>query len=526
MIKWSFLLGLTSLIHPYLLAMVAAVCMADTIQRLMIHKDIRVLMGFACGISITLLVMWSAGYFMINGFTDSGGFTMYRMNLYSLINSYAKNPWSIMLPQYKPAGIYYEWEGFNYLGTGMILLSIWALFHLIKNIRRFLRPRFLPLFVMCMVLFLYAVSNRIAIGPYEIISYEIPGFFEFFTQAFRASGRFFWIISYLIYFISFYFIIKKLRRSLSITILAILLLLQVFDSQKPLLYLSREWFSRPPVFSSPLRSQKWREIAEPYDKIILVPPANKPENWKPLLDLAAMNNMAVNFGCFARVDGTRLKEARDAVSVSIINNRYNNKALYIFSDAELWVEAKRHYSGTDYHGIQDGIRFLAPGFFKTDMRMHNPAFQESVFPLNEAVFFRSMSEGSSFTLNGWASPEENGIWSDSREACLSFKIPEFTCQSLLLIIESYAFVNEQHCFQEIDMYIGNNYLATLKYTLSENRSIRSILIPGKYILSDDPSVMIRFRMNNPVLPYTLGLSGDKRRLGIFLISMELSTVLN
>ncbi len=137
-----------------------------------------------------------------------------------------------------------------------------------------------------------------------------------------------------------------------------------------------------------------------------------------------------------------------------------------------------------------------------------------------------MSEGSSFTLNGWASPEENGIWSDSREACLSFKMPDLAAQSLKLKINSCAFVNESHPFQEIDLYIGDNYLKSLKYTLSENRMIRSILIPANFILQDDSRVMIRFRMNNPVSPCTLGLCADERCLGIYLISVELSTVSN
>lgn len=75
--------------------------------------------------------MWGAGYFMLKAGVQSGGFGFYRMNLLSLLDS--NGVWSQLLPDLP--NMPGDYEGFSFLGIGLILLAAAALVVLIvKNI--------------------------------------------------------------------------------------------------------------------------------------------------------------------------------------------------------------------------------------------------------------------------------------------------------------------------------------------------------------------------------------------------------
>lgn len=83
------------------------------------------------GLCLVALVMWGAGYFMLKAGVQSGGFGFYRMNLLSLLDS--NGVWSQLLPDLP--NMPGDYEGFSFLGIGLILLAAAALVVLIvKNI--------------------------------------------------------------------------------------------------------------------------------------------------------------------------------------------------------------------------------------------------------------------------------------------------------------------------------------------------------------------------------------------------------
>ena len=182
----------------------------DFLQRA-IRKEAKfelLIFNFILGVILTVLTMWGTGYFMVKSQGITYGYGIYRLNLLSIIDP-ADNPanlWSIFLrdlPQTRG-----DYDGFNFWGIGILGLGIISIFELFKQkIKLSLSLKLL--FLLCFLLFLHSISNKVVIGSYELFSYHIPDFLLKYISLFRASGRFFWPVSYLAYFLIFYLLFKR-----------------------------------------------------------------------------------------------------------------------------------------------------------------------------------------------------------------------------------------------------------------------------------------------------------------------------
>ncbi len=365
-LHWNFLILISLLIHPYLFAMVAGIWLADIIQRLLTRYEgpaVLVRGAVLCIITV-ILVMWISGYFMVSNITHTGGYNMFRMNLNSPVNPYDKITWSVILPDLKPQGIYYEWEGLNFLGIGIIAMLIFSLCRLCFNPGQLLKKRLLPLFILCILLTVFSISNNIAFGQHELLSYDIAPGIDVFAGTFRASGRFFWTVSYLLYAFALYFLFrtKGIRNGFILILMLLVLAVQIIDSNRALCYLSSTWFGKPPPFLSPMRNKDWDAFGHKYTKLSCVPPENHPENWNFLLDYADKHDMRVNFGCFARIDNDKLAQSASEIREHVCQNRLDPDALYIFNDLNLWQTAVDSCRKSDQCCIIDGFHILAPGY--------------------------------------------------------------------------------------------------------------------------------------------------------------------
>ena len=358
--RWAALLVTAVLVHAYLAAMVAAVWAADAVQRILQHELtpsgalVRVL---ATGGAV-MLVMWATGYFMIGTGIEIGGFGQYRMNLLALIDP--DDIWSRLLRD--RGGGAGDYEGFNFLGLGMLGILLVAGYEVVARGRPDLLPlrRALPIVLVSIVLSLFALSNRIAFGSHEVFAYNVPRAAGLAVGIFRVSGRFFWPVYYLIYLLAFYVMFARVRRSAALALCSVMCLVQVADTVDAWKAFALQ-FTHPPTWVSPMVSPAWREIATRYRKILLVLPQNAPEDWIPLCQFAAEHHMAINTGYFARVDLAKQAVASARLSEAIITNRLERDALYVFQDEGLWETAQRQASPSDFAGTLDGFRVVAPG---------------------------------------------------------------------------------------------------------------------------------------------------------------------
>lgn len=157
------------------------------------------------------------------------GFGIYSMNLLApitgsrfltLVSATASDPQAV--------------EGFNYLGLGVLLLCgwLWASRKIYANADNppapiLTRPEML--WVLIGLLTVYALSNRIYFGSALIAEWTVPDFAAAITGPFRASGRFFWPVVYLLTIFGIIAAARRLNGSYLAMLLSVVVLLQIAD---------------------------------------------------------------------------------------------------------------------------------------------------------------------------------------------------------------------------------------------------------------------------------------------------------
>ena len=190
------------------------------------------------------------------GTSNTSGYGYLSMNLNALFNPVSLGPnwwvpgkgeiiWSSFLPV--RALTNNNIESFNYLGLG-VLLSLFSMvcfiaYRLIKNFNMVIhnliglikRHFFLTLF-MCFTT-IFAVTNVVCAFSYVILTIPLPESLLNIFNAFRASGRLFWSVNYILVTISLLFIlyILKEKKRLCTVFLIGMLSLQIIDLSPALL---------------------------------------------------------------------------------------------------------------------------------------------------------------------------------------------------------------------------------------------------------------------------------------------------
>jgi hypothetical protein len=123
----------------------------------------------------------------------------------------------------------YQYEGFNYLGVGLLLASLLVLPAEAGWLRRNLR-RHASLLVALAALTAFSISHRVFAGHWLLFELPVPRYIVWALGIFRSSGRFFWLIGYAQVAIV---IVLGFRRTQPVMALCLVAaaILQLFDVQ-------------------------------------------------------------------------------------------------------------------------------------------------------------------------------------------------------------------------------------------------------------------------------------------------------
>ena len=156
--------------------------------------------------------------------------------------------WSRVLPVRPLAGN--SLEAFNYLGLGLLaagaacgaaLLGALALKRLApRRLWRFAK-RHLPLAAVCALLTAFAVSNVVTANSRTLLELPLPGPLLALCDVFRASGRMFWPVWYLLA-LAAVVLLAGLPQGMAAGALALVLAVQLFDLSGALGQ-KRAWFA-------------------------------------------------------------------------------------------------------------------------------------------------------------------------------------------------------------------------------------------------------------------------------------------
>lgn len=314
------LVGLT--VHPYFLPFVAGLFVAFMVDQIVkgepwfLQLKRLLVFGFALG-----LTMWALGYLdrkaPLAGFGD-----FFFLDL--------KHPFcgggKLIKCGIGPVYAFPYHEGFNYLGAGLLLLIPFALLFNLKTLLS-LPKKYPALLILVLGFFLYALSNRVRYAGVEIFSYPLPTWLQFLTGTFRASGRFFWLVSLLVLFVTLASLLK--RRALLPTLFVAFLLttalvLQVKDV--------RPWLARIKTEAkkpSKVNYGDWAPVMAQIDKLVMYPtyqcahPHYQHYIW--VMQMAGYFGKQLNSGYVAR---SNLNCAADKLA---INQPFLPRHLYVLS---------------------------------------------------------------------------------------------------------------------------------------------------------------------------------------------------
>jgi hypothetical protein len=316
------LLALT--IHPYFLPFVAGLFvafMADQIvkgESWLLQLKRLFIFGIALGVT-----MWLLGYLdrkaPLSGFGD-----FFFLDL--------KYPFcgggKLIKCGVGPVYAFPYHEGFNYLGAGLLFLIPFALVFNAKALTT-LPKKYPALLILVFGFFLYALSNRVRYAGVEIFSYPLPAWLNFLTGTFRASGRFFWLVSLLVLFAALASLSKKRALLPTLAIIFLLttaLVLQVKDV-KPWLDRIKTETKKP----SKVNFSDWAPVMERVDKLVMYPtyqcahPHYQHYIW--VMQMAGYYGKLLNSGYVAR---SNLNCSADKLA---INQPFLPRHLYVLSSA-------------------------------------------------------------------------------------------------------------------------------------------------------------------------------------------------
>lgn len=213
---FALLIGVTFFIHLYLFSMVAVIATAFVVQlRLRQGISSRMAWGWVGSLILGTVALLVGNRLMGAIAATAGGFGTYSMNLLALVGK-------------QPDGTGGQYEGFSYLGLGVIgLLAI----HVYKSrplIWRYLREYPAPV-VAIGLMALFALSGRIWLGNWSLVVLPTLGPIEWLGDRFRASGRFVWPLVYALTAAAIVLTLKRFRSQTATALLLGALAVQILD---------------------------------------------------------------------------------------------------------------------------------------------------------------------------------------------------------------------------------------------------------------------------------------------------------
>jgi hypothetical protein len=512
--RWALLLGITCLIHAYLVAMVAALWAVDVLRRLLQRRmSVWAAMGEGAAVAAAvLLAVWGAGY-LFPGSSQGTGFGVYRFNLLAPVAPFGI--FSAIVPLSLPDG---DYEGFAYLGLGMLLLLPFSAAALLwrGGIRPPTQPRWLPLVLAALCLLVYAVSNRIAWGTTELWEYEVPALLVPLTSTFRASGRFAWPAVYLLQVIALGAVCARYPRRVALPVVALCLLVQCVELVAPARYLRERWSE---AWSSPFVSRFWQDMDGRYRRIAYAVPHSEGDSQLALL--AARRGMSINSGYLARIDGNRLQALRVAMAQEVGGGRFRDDTLYVFENEALLQQAAAAAGPGALAVSVDRYHVLAPDWCRGTVPCNLPAYRQQLLAAEPfTVMFGAGGNAGPYQVAGWDAPQPSGTWSEGTVARLRLPVQATGTQDQALRLHFNALVVGRSRQQRITVLANGESVAQWTFGASRG-SVREVRVPASLLERHPRTIDLELRLPDATSPRDAGIGPGDKAQAVFMQSIDI-----
>ena len=298
-------------INPYLTLLTLFIAGAALLRLLLRGEISRTAAAGAAGVIVTAIAGSFAlfGFFSLGGGYAGGGYGIYSMNPVAPLDPM----WypALLLPEIpiRPG----QYEGYNYLGLGVIGMLVAGLALRPNALRNLSSPDHLPLALLCLVCTVLAVSATITFGPWLVWRIGPGKFIGNLLAYFRSSGRLFWPVHYLLIVGGFVLVYQIIPARFRGPVFGILLAIQFADTHTLRQSIKKQYETAQSY--KPLTYPVWQTLGQRHRHLVVVLPWQcKPENsdeataryWVfPML--AVRQGMTVNSYYSGRTDPEQLK---------------------------------------------------------------------------------------------------------------------------------------------------------------------------------------------------------------------------
>ena len=298
-------------INPYI-AVPVALLLAAGVVALLWQKRINtkqataifavlVAAGFAMAYLVGFVIGGGKGY-------SSGGYRDFSMNL---LAPFDPRGWHSLLFARLSEAVAGQYEGYSYLGAGVLIIAAVAVVAAIIRRKKIVRPdkRWLvPLACSCLLLTLLAVSTRITMGAATVVDFDPGGKLSHYFAPLRASGRLFWGPYYAILAAILAAPFLFFRRAWANLLIGCMLIVQFADTAS-----LRQWVHTTisEDHPSPLKSPIWSQLGALHQNLVVLPAwqcaknasPGGPEGYRIFGFLAVRQKMRINSYQSARYTG-------------------------------------------------------------------------------------------------------------------------------------------------------------------------------------------------------------------------------
>ena len=505
-------------ITPYVAAMCLFIALT-AVGRLLLEGRCRWLQA-AMMTATTVGVMVAAGALI--GVLASGdamsywapGYGAISLNLNALVNPMQYG--SILLPAL-PLFDRLQYEGYNYLGLGVLGLAAVNILRRPMAVRWLADRRLLPLVVLAVISTLLALSTTVSLGSRILFEIPMPDRVMGLLHGLRASGRLFWPAYYLIVLAILSWTFYAWRAPYNVAILALALAIQVADMM-PLRTKVRE--SSNQRFGSPLQSPEWKELGEKYDNLMLVPPypcapTTGPGGYYNYVDfgkLIAAERMRSNSYYAARYSGAEYQTHCVDLLRTQLEGNLDPDSAYVVTDS---VRTVWSVAGMRSHScrVVDGYNLCTPAPSADAPQIPTPPLA-APYTFGDAIYFTSDGNANPYLTFGWGTADPHGTWTEGPMALLRLGLAAGVDRSRALILEAAVagFVVPQHRRLDVDVAV-NGQIVDHWVVRSAGRARRTARIPPQ-VAAARGGLDIEFRLRNPAAPLYVGAGPSSTFLGL------------
>lgn len=330
---WTLLVPFAFYTNIYLVVMVCLVFGADWLRHAWHDRWLRALRNLVLPFALLGVSLFATMLPMAAGSGEKEwGFGFYAMNLLAPLAGGQLLPLDAALAKDGHG------EGYNYLGLAVLLaFPLMLAWRLARDPRFVLRH--LPLLLVLLLAFGYALSNEIYIGKQAAYQWIVPEWMVPITSQLRASGRFFWPAGYAIVIFTVIALHRRAPAAWRPLLLGAVLAVQAWDlgPAHAILRAKSSTTSAPP-----LDFAAWdRALGAGVKALNVYPPfrcgkAAPHQTLLPLMYYAAERKLAMSTGYMARTARPCDNYAQDIAARPVAG------AAYVFAQADFADEGAVH----------------------------------------------------------------------------------------------------------------------------------------------------------------------------------------